>query len=93
MFLVEAVPNYTASALAAHTIFSSIGGALVPIGTFPLYDKVGYGWGNSAIAFLNLALCIIPITMYSMSHGSGNEWVVHIERCRDGHGPDMSSMD
>lgn len=78
MFLVEAVPNYTASALAAHTIFSSIGGAFIPIGTFPLYDKLGYGWGNSLIAFINLSLCIIPLAMYIMSISLGNEWIVHI---------------
>ncbi|KAF2727239.1 MFS general substrate transporter [Polyplosphaeria fusca] len=79
IFLVEAVPKFTASALAAHTIFSSLGGSFIPIGTFPLYDRVGYGWGNSVIAFINLGLWIVPLIMYIISLGLGNEWIVHIE--------------
>jgi hypothetical protein len=79
IFLVEAVPNYAASALAAHTIFSSLGGAIIPIGTFPLYDRVGYGWGNSVIAFVNLGLCAVPLTMYIVSSRLGTDWITHME--------------
>ncbi|KAF2647977.1 MFS general substrate transporter [Lophiostoma macrostomum CBS 122681] len=79
IFLMQAVPDYTASALAAHTIFSSIGGAFIPIGTFPLYDRIGYGWGNSVIAFTNLILCVIPFGMYLASRKRGEEWIIHLE--------------
>jgi len=79
MFLVEAVPYYTASAPAAHTIFSSIGGAFIPISTFPLYDKIGYGWGNCVIAFINLFLCIIPLGLYAVSKKHGNEWIIELD--------------
>jgi len=79
IFLVEAFPGFTASAVAAHTIFSSIGGSAIPIGTFPLYERVGYGWGNSIIAFINLGLCLIPLLMYIAAHLLGREQIFHIQ--------------
>jgi MFS family permease len=64
LFLVETVPDFPASALAAHTIASSIGGSILPLATFPLYEAVGYGWGNTVIAFANVGMCLIIILMY-----------------------------
>lgn len=67
VFLIEAVPNYIASALAAHTVASSVGGALIPLVTFPVYDHVGYGWGNTIAAMVNLGLCLIPLSTVVVS--------------------------
>lgn len=74
LFLVEAVKDYTASALAAFTVASSVGGAVVPLSTFPLYDGVGYGWGNTVIAAVNLSLSFIPLAMYMASRKLGGRW-------------------
>lgn len=79
IFLVEAVPNYTASALAAHTVASSIGGALIPLSTFSLYDRLGYGWGNTTLAIANFALCFIPLLMYIGSRKTGGRWILEAQ--------------
>lgn len=73
LFLVEVVHTYTASALAAFTVASSIGGALIPLSTFPLYDSIGHGWGNTTIALVNLLLILIPLTMYTVSRRLGDD--------------------
>lgn len=52
---------------------SSIGGALIPLSTFPLYDNIGQGWGNTIIALVNLLLILIPLTMYTVSRRLGDE--------------------
>ncbi|CAJ2504497.1 Uu.00g118910.m01.CDS01 [Anthostomella pinea] len=73
LFMIEVTPDYSASALAAHTVASSIGGAVIPLATFPLYDGVGYGWGNSVIALVMSSLMSIPICMYLLAR-SGGRW-------------------
>lgn len=63
VFLVDTVAEYPASALAAHTVASSIGGALLPLATFPIYNDIGYGWGNTLIAGISMSLVSIPIVL------------------------------
>lgn len=74
IFLIETIPGHTASALAAHTIASSLGGALIPLSTFDIYDRVGYGWGNTIIAGTNIVLCLIPVSMFSVSKKMAKSW-------------------
>ncbi|KAH9908576.1 MFS general substrate transporter [Xylariomycetidae sp. FL2044] len=64
LFLIEAVPEFPASALAAHTVASSIGGAVIPLATFPLYGRVGYGWGNTVVAAVMVSLSAVPAWLY-----------------------------
>lgn len=35
-------------------------GALLPLSSKEMYAKLGYGWGNSLLAFVSLALVPIP---------------------------------
>jgi len=78
MFLIEATPGFSGSALAAHTVANSIGGAVIPLSTYPLYGSVGYGWGNSVIALVSLALCIIPLILFLLARGRHVSWKVHM---------------
>lgn len=78
IFLIETVPEYTASALAAHTIASSVGGSMIPLSTFPIYERVGYGWGNTIIASINMGLCLITVTMLFVSKKLPDTWNVEI---------------
>lgn len=41
-----------------------MGGANHTLGTFPLYDAVGYGLGNTVLAVVMPALYVLPITVY-----------------------------
>ena len=78
MFLVEAVPNFSASALAAFTVASSVGGAILPLATFSLYDSIGYGWGNTVIGMINVALCVIPLYLYIAARKLGEGWKIEV---------------
>lgn len=73
-----AVRDHAASALAAFTVCSSIKGAFILLCTFPVYGRVGYG-GNSMLAFLNLALCLISALVYEISRNLGSEWVLQMD--------------
>ncbi|TVY18200.1 Efflux pump rdc3 [Lachnellula arida] len=59
MYLIDAYPVYGASATGACTIIRSVCSALLPLCANPLYDNLGYGWGNSVLAFV--ALGFIPV--------------------------------
>jgi hypothetical protein len=59
-YLIDAFTKYSASSIAAATIFRSTLAALLPLAGQPLYDKLGIGWGNSLLGFLALAMAPIP---------------------------------
>lgn len=64
MYLVETFGKYSASALAASKVLQSVVGAFLPLAGLPLYDNLGYGWGNSLLGFVALAFIPIPWLFY-----------------------------
>ncbi|KAL8659458.1 MAG: hypothetical protein Q9226_000417 [Calogaya cf. arnoldii] len=56
MYLVDAYTRYAASAIAAATVLRSLGGFGFPLFAPYMYDKLDYGWGNSLLGFLAIAL-------------------------------------
>ncbi|GAP89747.2 putative cycloheximide resistance protein [Rosellinia necatrix] len=67
IYSVDAFKLYAASALAANALVRSVVGALLPLAGQSLYGKLGYGWGNSLLGFLALAL--LPITLVLLRYG------------------------
>lgn len=67
MYLVDIYTVYAASATGACTIVRSLCAALVPLGANPLYEHLGYGWGNSLLAFV--ALGGIPVALLLIVYG------------------------
>lgn len=67
MYLVEAFGKYSASALAASKVLQSVVGAFLPLAGRPLYDNLGYGWGNSVLGFI--ALAFIPVPWFFYAYG------------------------
>ncbi|KXX72914.1 Fluconazole resistance protein 1 [Madurella mycetomatis] len=61
VYLVDAYTLYSASALAAATVFRSLFGAFLPLAGPPLYDALGLGWGNSTLGFIAVALIPVPL--------------------------------
>jgi multidrug resistance protein len=55
-YLVDAFTVYAASATAANTVFRSIGGALLPLCGRRMYAALGYGWGNTLLACVGIAM-------------------------------------
>lgn len=56
VYMIDAYTNYAASAIAAGNILRSLAAALLPLVGIPLYNALGYGWGNSLLAFISLGL-------------------------------------
>ena len=55
-FLVDTYTRYAASAIGAATVLRSLCGFFFPIFAPAMYDKLGYGWGNSLLAFVAIFL-------------------------------------
>ncbi|KAI0176143.1 MFS general substrate transporter [Hypoxylon sp. FL1284] len=55
-FLVDAYPRYAASAVGAATVLRSLAGFGFPLFAPSLYDRLGYGYGNTLMALLALAI-------------------------------------
>lgn len=66
-FLVEAFPQYAASALAANTVVRCIFGLTIPLAAPSLYATLGLGWGNTLLAFF--ALAVIPPSLWLLKYG------------------------
>ncbi|KAG4432897.1 hypothetical protein IFR05_011615 [Cadophora sp. M221] len=63
-YLVDSYQHQAASALAAKTLIRSFWGAATVLFTKQMYDRLGYQWASSLIAFISLACCAIPYIFY-----------------------------
>lgn len=66
-YLVDAFTIYAASAIAASTVLRSIGGALLPLAGPIMYEKLGFGWGNTLLA--GLVFMFTPVLIMVYRHG------------------------
>lgn len=57
-YIVDAYTRFAASAIAATTLFRSLGGFAFPLFADAMYAALGYGWGNSVLAFAGIAVGI-----------------------------------
>lgn len=55
-YLVDAYTRYAASAIAATAVFRSLGGFAFPLFAPAMYKALDYGWGNSVLAFVGIAV-------------------------------------
>ncbi|KAI9369658.1 major facilitator superfamily domain-containing protein [Aspergillus egyptiacus] len=70
LYIIDAFPAYAASGLAVNVVLRSVLGAFIPLSGPSLYGHWGYGWGNSVLGFIALALA--PTTVWIRRHG---EWL------------------
>ncbi|CUS08372.1 unnamed protein product [Tuber aestivum] len=64
-YLIDMSPRYAASAISAATLFRSLFGFAFPLFGKQMYDRLGYGWGNSLMGFIALPLGILfPLFIY-----------------------------
>ncbi|KAE8130882.1 major facilitator superfamily domain-containing protein [Aspergillus pseudotamarii] len=63
-YMVDAFPKYAASAVAALTAMRSLFGAFLPLAGPQMYATLGYGWGNSLLGFISVALVPVPYLIY-----------------------------
>jgi len=63
-FLVDAYPVYAASALAANSFARSSFAAAFPLFGIQMYEKLGYQWATSVLAFLTVAMAPFPYIFF-----------------------------
>lgn len=64
-YLVDSYTRYAASAIAATAVFRSLGGFAFPLFAPYMYNALGYGWGNSTLAFLGIAVGLpVPFILW-----------------------------
>ena len=63
-YLVDTYQHQAASALAAKTCIRSFWGAATVLFTEQMYDRLGYQWASTLLAFIALACCLIPYVFY-----------------------------
>ncbi|KAI5805392.1 major facilitator superfamily domain-containing protein [Peziza echinospora] len=75
-YLIDMSPRYAASAVSAATVFRSLFGFAFPLFGGKLYEKLGYGWGNSLLAFIAIPLGLVfPMIIYKY----GEPWRIAAE--------------
>ncbi|KAL8996588.1 MAG: hypothetical protein Q9169_003927 [Polycauliona sp. 2 TL-2023] len=67
-YLVDAYTRFAASAIAAATVLRSLAGFGFPLFAPYMYNKLGYGWGNSLVGFLAVAIGL-PAPFLLWFHG------------------------
>ncbi|KAF2496338.1 MFS general substrate transporter [Lophium mytilinum] len=63
-YLIDAFPEYAASAVAALTALRCLFAAFLPLAGPSMYESLGLGWGNSLLGFVALALIPAPALIY-----------------------------
>ncbi|KAH6657702.1 putative efflux pump antibiotic resistance protein [Truncatella angustata] len=64
-YVIDAYPEHASSALAASQFLRSMTAFLFPLFAPSMYDALGYGWGNSTIAFIALVFGIpAPLALW-----------------------------
>lgn len=63
-YIIDCYQNYAASALAAKVFLRSGGGAAFPLFTTQMYDRLGLQWASWLLAFIGLAMILIPYLFY-----------------------------
>ncbi|KAI1337530.1 MFS general substrate transporter [Xylariaceae sp. FL0016] len=95
-YLVDTYQHQAASALAAKTCIRSFWGAAVVLFTEQMYDRLGYQWASSLIAFLSLACCGIPFLFWAYGEKirrrskyaySGEDEDEKVTNAKEGAGP------
>ncbi|XWW98735.1 hypothetical protein V2A60_006737 [Cordyceps javanica] len=63
-FLVDAYPTYAASALAANAFVRCLFATAFPLFGNQMYNKLGFQWASTLLAFLLLAMMPFPYVFY-----------------------------
>ena len=63
LYLVDSFTLLAASAIASNSVVRSACAALLPLAADPLYDRLGYGWGNSVLAFVAYGFVAVALVL------------------------------
>ena len=63
-YIIDTYAKYAASALATKVFLRSAGGAAFPLFVTQMYEGLGLQWASWLLAFVALAMVLIPFTFY-----------------------------
>jgi hypothetical protein len=63
-YIVDSYQHQAASGLAAKTFLRSLWGASTVLFTEQMYNRLGYQWASTLLAFIGLACCAIPFVFW-----------------------------
>lgn len=66
-YLIDTFEDHSASVNGANAALRGLAGALIPLSGLDLYKTLGWGWGNSLLAFIALALA--PLLWFLAVYG------------------------
>lgn len=69
-YVIDAYPDHTSSATAASQFIRSLTAFTFPLFAPIVYQSLGYGWGNTTVAFIALAIGI-PAPLLLWKYGPG----------------------
>ncbi|KAI0123462.1 hypothetical protein BJ170DRAFT_599424 [Xylariales sp. AK1849] len=73
-YMIDAYTKYAASAIAARSVLRSLAGALLRIAGLPMYERLGFGCGNSLRAFILMGLGALPLLFMKNGEGLQNKF-------------------
>lgn len=77
-YLIDAFPAYAASAIASATFLRSLFGAFLPLAGPTMYEKLGFGWGNTVLGILAFLMIPIPLVLYRYAKLIRERWPIHM---------------
>lgn len=63
-YVVDGYSHYAGSAMGAVATGENTFSAFLPLATFSMYQNLGFNWASTLLAFVSLALSLIPTLMF-----------------------------
>jgi MFS family permease len=63
-YVIDSYADHTSSATAASQFLRSLGAFLFPLFAPKMYDKIGYGWGNTAMGLTSMVFGLTPLVLW-----------------------------
>ncbi|EGW32356.1 uncharacterized protein SPAPADRAFT_61438 [Spathaspora passalidarum NRRL Y-27907] len=73
-YIIDTYAKYAASALATKVFLRSAGGAAFPLFVTQMYSGLGLQWASWLLAFVSLAMVLIPFTFYKYGKNIREKW-------------------
>lgn len=68
-YILDTYHKYAASALGTKVFIRSAGGAAFPLFITQMYERLGLQWASWLLAFISLAMTLIPFAFYKYGRG------------------------
>ncbi|KAB8072776.1 major facilitator superfamily domain-containing protein [Aspergillus leporis] len=91
-YLADSYEIYSASALSASACTRGVLGAMLPLATKPIFDRLGANWAYTLVASLSLGVTVIPFIFIHYGHRirQGSKFCQEIRRLKEAERDELS---